>query len=633
MRRREILCSVVASGVGLGIVSGAERASAAWDVPIASTRGQFYIDTDCGWLGVCGYSQYLRDEYTETEYEIPTESPSIPWDEDHVFVFCHGYNSDSVSEALDVCRRVQSNFREPWSGPSWEDGFAGYIWDSAVNPSPQVFGIAYEDQETIAYRNGKKAANFVTDLQDTGNTDTKVHWVAHSMGGHVTFGMLEALAEQGRTLDTVMLYGPAVPREFPNYNNYGSEIEQVCEHFDVLHTHDDFILEDAYKIETGNDPLGARGAKGTTPPNYEDHDVTASIGGHKEYTNTGFEGQFAAMKAIRSIFESFTDTVDGGAGPIDSTYEYTVEMEQSSAIQIDFSAEPVYENDGGVIEPDTVPHLYVTLDGRVPNPETGDYDLSADGDDETTLLIEQSLEGYGDSLGIVATANQYTETHRLRVQEYGRRPGLGGGLGAYNVGPTARISLPDRITGGETFRLDGSASTDPDDSEGTGIVSATWTTADAGISFQSDEGLRTVGHVETPGDYTVSLTVTDADGATDTATASFTAVENVGPTAQLSAPSSATVGETVSFDATGSTDPDDNISTYEWYIGGADYVMTGAQPTYTFDVTGTFDVQLTVTDSEGLSDQTSQTLEITDDSSTSSTTTSASVSPVQYELD
>ena len=60
---------------------------------------------------------------------------------------------------------------------------------------------------------------------------------------------------------------------------------------------------------------------------------------------------------------------------------------------------------------------------------------------------------------------------------------------------------------------------------------------------------------------------------------------------------------TVNFDASGSMDPDDNITSYNWDFGDGTS-DTGVNPNHIFDAEGTYDVELTVTDDEGGSDTT-----------------------------
>lgn len=63
-----------------------------------------------------------------------------------------------------------------------------------------------------------------------------------------------------------------------------------------------------------------------------------------------------------------------------------------------------------------------------------------------------------------------------------------------------------------------------------------------------------------------------------------------------------------SFDGTGSTDPDGNITKYEWSFGDGQ-TGTGASADHTYGNAGTFTVKLTVTDSQGL--KSSKTMEFT----------------------
>lgn len=58
-----------------------------------------------------------------------------------------------------------------------------------------------------------------------------------------------------------------------------------------------------------------------------------------------------------------------------------------------------------------------------------------------------------------------------------------------------------------------------------------------------------------------------------------------------------------------SHDPESNISTYEWAFGDGES-STSQNPTHTYGSDGSYDVSLTVTDSEGLSDNASETISV-----------------------
>jgi len=75
------------------------------------------------------------------------------------------------------------------------------------------------------------------------------------------------------------------------------------------------------------------------------------------------------------------------------------------------------------------------------------------------------------------------------------------------------------------------------------------------------------------------------------------------PVADAGGPYEGTVGVEVSFDGSGSTDPngDETIVSYEWAFGDGG-TGSGATATHTYTSAGTFDVTLTVTDEDNEQD-------------------------------
>lgn len=77
------------------------------------------------------------------------------------------------------------------------------------------------------------------------------------------------------------------------------------------------------------------------------------------------------------------------------------------------------------------------------------------------------------------------------------------------------------------------------------------------------------------------------------------------PTAEANGPYTGFVGDTITFDGTGSHDNDVSgsnvISTYDWqfFSGDSWHTNIGATPTHTYDAEGTYTVTLRVTDDEG----------------------------------
>jgi PKD repeat protein len=182
----------------------------------------------------------------------------------------------------------------------------------------------------------------------------------------------------------------------------------------------------------------------------------------------------------------------------------------------------------------------------------------------------------------------------LPVDRVANHHSLGSTGKALNLAPDARFTSAATYLDA-TFDATGTVDTD-----GT-IASYAWTFGDGGTAT----GATPVHSYAAAGTYPVTLTVTDDDGATDTATAQVTLVAqppNQLPTAVLAA----TVdGLAVSVNSTGSGDADGQIVSYAWDFGdGAS--ETGATASHVYAADGTYTVRLTVTDDRGGRTTTSQ---------------------------
>lgn len=72
------------------------------------------------------------------------------------------------------------------------------------------------------------------------------------------------------------------------------------------------------------------------------------------------------------------------------------------------------------------------------------------------------------------------------------------------------------------------------------------------------------------------------------------------PTADTNGPYNGRVGVAVSFDGSGSGDPDGSPLQYDWYFSDDTVALdAGEMPTHVYDVLGTYLVTLTVIDSDG----------------------------------
>jgi hypothetical protein len=104
------------------------------------------------------------------------------------------------------------------------------------------------------------------------------------------------------------------------------------------------------------------------------------------------------------------------------------------------------------------------------------------------------------------------------------------------------------------------------------------------------------------GVYTGTVRVTDNGVPPLSDSKSFQiTVNNVNraPTANADGPYNGSVGTSINFDGTGSSDPDGDVLTYAWDFGDGG-TGTGATPAHTYAADTTFNVTLRVTDPDGL---------------------------------
>ena len=118
---------------------------------------------------------------------------------------------------------------------------------------------------------------------------------------------------------------------------------------------------------------------------------------------------------------------------------------------------------------------------------------------------------------------------------------------------------------------------------------------------------------QTAGNYTVTLTVTDNEGATGSATSSatITSPSNTSPNAVIAnGPFNAETGQAISFSSSGSNDPDGSIASYSWNFGDGT-TSSSATPSKTYTSAGSYTVSLTVTDNDGATGTATDSVTIT----------------------
>ncbi|UEM25191.1 PKD domain-containing protein (plasmid) [Skermanella mucosa] len=162
-----------------------------------------------------------------------------------------------------------------------------------------------------------------------------------------------------------------------------------------------------------------------------------------------------------------------------------------------------------------------------------------------------------------------------------------------NAPPVADAG-PDQIVTASQVSFDGGGSTDPDGR----IARYDW-----------DFGDGSTGTGPTPthvyrkvGDYLVRLTVTDDSGTVRSSDSdTMRVLVNAAPIADAGPDQTVSPGQTVTFSARGSLDPDGDIAGYQWEFGDGSGAG-GPQATHRFAEPGTYRVRLTVRDDTGQSD-------------------------------
>src|SRR6266516_4281191 len=146
-----------------------------------------------------------------------------------------------------------------------------------------------------------------------------------------------------------------------------------------------------------------------------------------------------------------------------------------------------------------------------------------------------------------------------------------------------------------------STSSDPDGS----IAGYSWNFGDGSPAVTTQNASHTYA---AGGSYTVTLQVTDNQGATNTSSQSVTVTAANQPPVAAFTPSCSAL--TCSFTST-SSDPDGTIAAYSWNFGDGSPAATTPNPSHTYGAGGSYTVTLQVTDNQGATNSTSQNVTVT----------------------
>ncbi len=183
-----------------------------------------------------------------------------------------------------------------------------------------------------------------------------------------------------------------------------------------------------------------------------------------------------------------------------------------------------------------------------------------------------------------------------------------------NRAPTVTITTPSTgstVTAGTSVSFTGTG-IDPEDGALTGMALRWSSSRDGALGTGSP--FSTAGL--SAGAHTITLTATDSGGRTASASVTLTVMMttmNVPPIARLSGPSSGQATQTLTFDASSSSDVDGTITSYRFDFGDGSPAVSGAAATASraYASAGTFTVTVTVTDDRGATATASLTVTIT----------------------
>jgi len=174
--------------------------------------------------------------------------------------------------------------------------------------------------------------------------------------------------------------------------------------------------------------------------------------------------------------------------------------------------------------------------------------------------------------------------------QQGALPDMGAFEFSQNIAPTARAGQDLMIEPGQTVHFDGRGSFDPDGA----IAAYAWDFGDGTLG----EGAEVDKLYPDEGEFTVTLVVTDEDGATGEDSLVVTVrvpPPNVPPVAAAGPDVDGFVGIPITFDGRGSTDEDGQIVSYAWNFGDGQTAQ-GPVVSHFYEALGSYTVTLTVTD-------------------------------------
>lgn len=213
-------------------------------------------------------------------------------------------------------------------------------------------------------------------------------------------------------------------------------------------------------------------------------------------------------------------------------------------------------------------------------------------------------------------------TIELVVTDSLGRPGLRAEvmISTANTPPVADAG-PDQVIDqtGTQVQLDGSQSDDDDGDSFTALWTFTSVPVGSNAVLSDDTSLTPSFIADVPGEYILSLTVTDLLGASSTPDSMIVTFNNVKPVADAGSNQAALVNDTIFLDGSASSDANNDTLAYNWSfisvpVGSSTLLNDEAlvQPEFIADIEGSYIVSLVVNDGLIDSDPSTVVIEIID---------------------
>jgi len=313
-------------------------------------------------------------------------------------------------------------------------------------------------------------------------------------------------------------------------------------------------------------------------------------------TTLGFlNGRWAPGATYTDKIILYANEIVQGIDQDDTTPQETVTAEAGDDKTAEAGQEISFDASGSTVSPitgDTVITYSWDWDGD------GTYDESSE---ETIATYTFDEAGTYEVTLKVTAFDDVSDTDSLTVT-----------VSAVNEIPIADPGGPYTALAGEEITFDGSGSSDSDGE----IAQYIW---DFGDDSTGSEVSPVHSYTEA-GEYTLSLTVEDDDGAlsaevtttvteeeeeeeasqeeTDDEQTDMEEESNQIPTADTGGPYTALAGEEITFDGSGSSDSDGDIAQYIWDFGD-DSTGSEVSPVHSYTEAGEYTLSLTVEDDDG----------------------------------